>query len=186
MTLAPILRQIFITRRQNSRIESPCDHRFLSYRRSEEIPNKIKNPELRLLPQFGILVSFIFLENSSYCNNASVSCRRGKLNTCLWCTCMNNGISSDVNRHMSAVTYDISWLHSIRAHTISNTCQCTGRMWKAYTKCCIYTHNKSRTICSVCQACTTPNIWITNKLTCIICNCLSIATTWRSIASARV
>ncbi len=131
-------------------MRAPEYHCFLCYRKSEEVPDNIKNPELRLLPQFGILVSYIFLENSSYCNNASISCRRGKLNTSRLCTCMNNSISSDVNRHMPALTYDISGLHSIRAHTISNTCQCTGRMWKAYTKCCIYTHNKSRTICSVC------------------------------------
>ena len=74
---------------------------------------------------------------------------------------------------MSTVTYDITRLHVRCTYAISNTSQSTGTVWKRYTECSIYSLNKSGTIRSVGQAFSTPSVWISNKLTCIIYNRIS-------------
>lgn len=52
----------------------------------------------------------IFLENTSYCKNLSVVCRRCKFNTCFCCTCMNDCVVTNINTNMTRVTNDIAWL----------------------------------------------------------------------------
>ena len=131
------------------------------------------------------IFKYSLLENSSYCNNAAVCCRRCILDTWFRCTCMYDGIVSNINCNVSTVTYDVTRLHVCLAYFISYTSHCTGGMRKWYTKCCIYAHYESGTVCSVCQAGSTIYIWVSNKLTCIACNCCSI-TAWRwCVASCR-
>ena len=72
---------------------------------------------------------------------------------------------------MSTVTYDITSLHRIHIYTITNATHSTGRVRKSYTKSRIYTHNKTRAVCSVCQTRSTINIRIANELGCITYNC---------------
>ena len=43
----------------------------------------------------------IFLENTSYCKNLSVVCRRCKFNTCFCCTCMNNCVVANINTNVT-------------------------------------------------------------------------------------
>ena len=114
-----------------------------------------------------------FLENSSNRKNCSVICRRSKFNSVSCIACMYNCVIAHINSNMSTVTYDISRLHLGNAHFTSSASLCGRTVWQSYTKMCIYGHNKTGTIGSVCQARTTVYIRISNKLTCVTCNCRS-------------
>ena len=87
---------------------------------------------------------------------------------------MYDRVVSNIDSHMTTVAYAITRLDVIKTHAVSYTALCAGRMRQRYTECCIYRHYKSGTIRTICQAASTVYIRISNKLTCIICNGLSI------------
>ena len=87
---------------------------------------------------------------------------------------MYDGVVSNIDSYMTAVAYNITGLDVINAHSVSTAALCTGGMRKRYSECSIYCHNKSGTISTVCQAASTIYVRISDKLACIICNCLSV------------
>ena len=86
---------------------------------------------------------------------------------------MYNGIAAYINSNMSVIANDIARLHLGLAYFVAYASHSAGGMRKANTKRCIYGHYKSRAVRTVGQAGAAVYIWISNKLTCIINNCLS-------------
>ena len=88
---------------------------------------------------------------------------------------MNDLTITDIQCYMTGVTDQVSCLcisQSVNCCTLATVC---GRgMRKAYTEVRINTHNKSGAVRTIRKTCSTIYIRITDKLTCIACNCLTV------------
>ena len=89
---------------------------------------------------------------------------------------MYKRVVPNINTNMSAVAYNVTGLNIIDTYSVSYTALCAGGMRKRNTKRCIYRHYKSGTIRTICQTASAVYIRISDKLACIICNCLSVPT----------
>ena len=83
---------------------------------------------------------------------------------------MYDGVSTNIDSNVTTVADDVARLCICKAHTISNASHSTGAVRKTDTEVCIYTHNESGAVSTVCKACTAIYIWITNELGCKACN----------------
>ena len=89
---------------------------------------------------------------------------------------MYKRVVPNINTNMSAVAYNVTRLNIIDTYSVSYTALCAGGMRKRNTKRCIYRHYKSGTIRTICQTASAVYIRISDKLACIIGNCLPIGT----------
>ena len=95
---------------------------------------------------------YLLLKNPAYSNDCTIIGWRCIFDSCRRIACVNNRITSYVYSYMPIITDNITRLHTVIAYPITNAAQCTGWMRQRYTKMRIYTHYKSRTVCSICQA----------------------------------
>ena len=87
---------------------------------------------------------------------------------------MNNLTISNIDTYVTGITYDIASLCILNTiYRIALFPVCCGRVWQAYSKVFVDTHNKAGTIGSFCQAASTIYIRISHKLQSVLCYCLT-------------
>ncbi len=115
--------------------------------------------------------SNLVTQYSGYTDRGTVKCI-GDLDSCLLRTCMYDLSVSNINSHMAdaasaSIEKEISRFCLRCTDPCTTICLCFRGMWQIYTVFCKNRKCKSGTINSVCQACSTPDIRISNKLCCI-------------------
>ena len=89
------------------------------------------------------------LKYSSYTNDMFI-CPFCSCNTLSSVCSMNNLSITNINTYMAAIAYDVTWLCFCHRYTISLASHSRRTMWKTYTKSFVYTHYKTRTVCTIC------------------------------------
>ena len=72
-----------------------------------------------------------------------------------------------VDCNMSAIADQVAWLSICIGYFISGILLLIRCSWKTYAKVCIYTLHEARAVSTTGKACSTPYIWVSNKLCCI-------------------
>ena len=111
------------------------------------------------------------LHKTSYRCNGSVCSIVADLDSVSGVGRVYNLSISHVDCDMTAVADQISWLCICIGNFSSCILLLIGSSRKADAEVCIYALYEPRAVSTICQACSAPYIWISNKLTCIIYNC---------------
>ena len=87
---------------------------------------------------------------------------------------MNQGIIPCVNSDMAAVAHNITGLDIVHAYRITDTSKRTRGVRQADSERCVYAHDKTGAVRTVCQAAAAIHIGISDKLAGIIHDRLSV------------
>ena len=82
--------------------------------------------------------------------------------------CADDSAAAHIQCYMSAVADQVARLCLTVADASSAAGHSSGAVRQGIAEMGIYAHNKSRTVCAVCQARTAPYIWVADKLRSII------------------
>lgn len=87
---------------------------------------------------------------------------------------MNQSIIPGINSNMAAVAHNITRLDIIHAYRIADASKRARGVRQADSERCIYAHDKTGAVRTICQAAAAIHIGISNKLAGIIHDCLSV------------
>ena len=75
---------------------------------------------------------------------------------------------SHIDCNMSAIADQVAWLCICIGHFVSCILLLIRCSWKTYAKVCIYTLHEAGAVSTTGKACSSPYIWVSNKLCSII------------------
>ena len=80
---------------------------------------------------------------------------------------MYDGVSTNIDSNVTTVADYVAWLCICIGHFVSCILLLIRCSWKTYAKVCIYTLHEAGAVSTTGKACSSPYIWVSNKLCCI-------------------